>query len=220
VNTLVYSGLQWFKELRSTFKLHFIVRVKKGIYHKEISSNGGKTQAEMIKKLKRNKRKKMVSQRIVVDHETYYYIIVRNPKAGQTGEDDFIFLLTSWVNRAQAQSAYEKRWSIEVTFRHLKTNGFNLEQTRLEGKHKRELVMMMLNLLFTVCIIEGKKFYQRNPKSKQMKVDHKTGKTYQVHSDFRVGFSIVLNWFASLSTMRRRFLQIMRYQKLPDWSFV
>jgi hypothetical protein len=32
-----------------------------------------------------------------------------------------------------------------VTFRHLKSNGFNLEEMRVEGKDKKELMMTTLS---------------------------------------------------------------------------
>jgi hypothetical protein len=45
-----YIGLQWFKALRSTFDLNFIVRLKKGIYHGQVNACQGKSQTEMVAK--------------------------------------------------------------------------------------------------------------------------------------------------------------------------
>lgn len=215
-----YIGLQWFEALRLTFKLNFIVRLKKGIYHDQVNAVPGKTQAEMVAKLKRCRQKKMISKRIIMGNAAWYYIIIRNPKAGHPNEDEFIFLLSSWYNRTAAAQAYARRWSIEVTFRHLKSNGFRLEDMRLEGRAKREVVMAMLNLVFVLCVIEGRKFYQRNPRSKQTKTDHRTGRITIVHSTFRQGLCRVLATFTNLAKLTRRLAQIYRREPPPDWAFV
>ena len=136
-----YIGLQWFEALRMTFDLNCIVRLKKGIYHDYVNDGPGKTQAEMVAKLKRCKKCQRVSKRVIIGSAAWYYIIVRNPKAGHPDEDDFVFFLSSWFNRRAAAEAYTRRWSIEVTFRHLKSNGFRLEDMRLEGRQKREVVL-------------------------------------------------------------------------------
>ena len=59
-----YIGLEWFKVLRTTFKLKYIVRIKKGIYHDQVNATIGKTQQELVDKLKRCKKCKIVSKRI------------------------------------------------------------------------------------------------------------------------------------------------------------
>ena len=102
----------------------------------------------MVAKLKRCRKCKMISKRIVLNGETWHYIIIRNPKAGHPDENNFIFLLSSWYNRKAAAEAYTRRWPIEVTFRHLKSNGFSLEDLRLVGRPKREIMMANLNLIF------------------------------------------------------------------------
>ncbi len=127
------------------------------------------------------------AKRIKLNGIFWYYIVLPNPKAGHPDEDDFIFLLTSWRNRKAAAQSYCLRWAIEVTFRHLKSNGFRIEDMRIEGRSKREMMMAILNLVFVLCVIEGRKFYHRKPKSQQTKIDHKTGRTTLVHTTFRQG---------------------------------
>jgi hypothetical protein len=164
-----YIGLKWFKSLRAFFKLHFVVRLKKGIYHDYLNGAWGKSREEMMRKWKSCKRKNHVSERILIQGLSCYYIICRNPKAGHPKEDEFVFLLTSLLNRTTAAKAYAFRWEIEVSFRHLKTNGCNLEDMSVEGPEKRELMFAILNLLFVICIREGEQFYRLNPRSRQVK---------------------------------------------------
>ena len=215
-----YVGLQWFDALRLRFDLNYIVRLKKGIYHKQIDAVAGETQARMVAKMKRCKRKKIISKRIVLQGAAWYYIIIRNPKAGRPNEDEFIFLLSSWFDRQGAADAYALRWAIEVTFRHLKSNGFHLEDMRLEGRAKRQVVLAMLNVVFVLCVVEGRKFYQRNPRSCQTEMDYRTGYKTMVHSAFRQGLSRVMATFTSLVKFLRRLRQIYCREPLPDWAFV
>lgn len=99
--------------------------------------------------------------------------MVRNPKAGLPKEDDFIFLLGSWHNRTASAAAYIHRWSIEVTFRHFKSNGFELDKVHFSDPAKREMMFAMLNVVFAMCVIEGRKFYQRHRRSQQTKKDYR-----------------------------------------------
>ena len=215
-----YIGLQWFKALRATFDLNFIVRLKKGIYHGQVNACQGKSQTEMVAKLKRCRKCKMTSKRIVLNGEVWYYIIIRNPKAGHPDEDDFIFLLSSWYNRTAAAAAYTRRWSIEVTFRHLKSNGFRLEDLHLVGRAKREMMMAILNLVFVLCVVEGRKFSHRHPGSQQTKMNHQTGRITLVHSTFRQGLCRVMVTFTTIQKLLRRLGQIYRREPPPEWAFV
>lgn len=215
-----YIGLQWFKSLRLVFKLHFVVRLKKGIYHDYVNGAPGKSREEMIEKLRRCKRKDHLSKRIFIKGLPYYYVICRNPKAGHPNEDEFVFLLTSLFNRTAAAAAYSFRWQIEVSFRHLKTNGFNLEDMRVEGPEKRELMFAILNLLFVVCIREGEQFYRLNPRSRQVKTDHNTGVVRVVHSTFRQGLAILLRVVPKRATTCRYFKRFWKRKHQLEWAFV
>lgn len=99
-----YIGLQWFKAIRKTFNLNYIVRLKKGIYHDQVNESTGKSQTEMVAKMKRCKRCKIVSKRIVLNGTVWYYIIIRNPKAGHSDEDDFVFLLSCNLHQFLVES--------------------------------------------------------------------------------------------------------------------
>lgn len=215
-----YIGLQWFKALRTTYGLDFVIRLKKGIYHNFVNAGPGKTRRKMMKKLRRCKRKNHISKRITIDGLPYYYVICRNPKADHPEEDEFIFLLTSLFNRMLAADAYALRWQIEVSFRHLKTNGFNLEDMRVEGPQKRELMFAILNLLFVICIREGEKFYREYPSSKQVKIDHVAGVVRVVHSVFRQGLAILLTVMPDRTTSCRYLKRFWRRKHHLEWAFV
>ena len=90
-----YVGIQWFKDLKADRGIDFVIRVKKGIYHKQVNEAPGRSWEEMHRKLERNRKVKTVSKPIVLGGQTYRYVIARNSKAGHPNEDDYIYFLTS-----------------------------------------------------------------------------------------------------------------------------
>lgn len=84
---------------------------------------------------------------------------------------------------------YYIRWSVKVSIRHLKLNGFRLEDMSLERRTKREMMMAIQNLVFVMCVIEGRKFFPSQTKEPMVKFDHTTGKTTLFMSSFDRGFA-------------------------------
>ncbi|HMB63781.1 MAG TPA: transposase [Eudoraea sp.] len=215
-----YVGIQWFATLYMEFGIHFVIRLKKGIYHQQIDAAPGKTWEQMQQKLRDNKKKKRISKPITLGGVNYRYVITRNPKAGGKGEDEFLYLLTTLSSAETAISQYALRWQIEVLFRHLKSNGFDLESTRVEGKYKREVMMQMLCLVYLLAIREGLLFYQRYPKARQVKMDYARKVKTLVHSVFRQGLCILMQRVASLDNMIRYLASILAKANLPKWGHV
>ncbi len=215
-----YVGIEWFKDLKTVRGIDFVVRLKKGIYHDQVNATQGRSWQRMNDRLEKNKKIKFVSKRVVLGGYDYRYIIVRNPKAGHPDEDDFVYFLTSLKNSRFAADQYSVRWQIEVTFRHLKSNGFNLEDMRVEGQEKRELMMAILSLVFTMMVQEGVKFYRENPKARQKKTDHRRGVVTLVHSTFRQGCSILLKHWGNLAGALRYLKRLFRRAKPLNWTHV
>ena len=115
-----YIGQEWFATL-AEYEIDFVIRLKAGIYHQALAESRGKNWQGMCAKLRRCKKKARISKPIQLGGKSFYYIVVRNPKADHPDEDEFVFLLTSLRRAAQAHKQYSVRWSIEVTFGHLKT---------------------------------------------------------------------------------------------------
>ncbi len=171
-----YVDIQCFKGLKADRGIDFVVRVKKGIYHKQVNEAPGRSWEEMHRKLEQNRKVKTVSKPIVLGSQTYRYVIARNSKAGYPSEDDYIYFLTSIKNGAWAAKQHSYSWQIEVTFKHLKSNGFDLEKMRMEEVGKHELMMAIVSMLFAIMVLEGTKFYHDNLWAKQVKEDHCRGK--------------------------------------------
>lgn len=75
-----------------------------------------------------------------------------NPK------EPLVYLLTTLENPFKAANAYLQRWQIECCFKHLKSNGFNLEETALKGKAKIELLMALSLTAYAIATDKGLRF--------------------------------------------------------------
>jgi hypothetical protein len=214
-----YVGPDWFTTL-AEHEIKFVIRLKAGIYHDAVDGTKGKNWQQLCRKLRRCKNKEYVRKCITLFGQSFYYLIVRNPKAHLPQEDEFVFLLTSLKRAGRAPRLYRLRWQIEVTFGHLKLNGFDLEAMRVEGKPKRELLFQLVSLAFIWMSAEGLRFYRKNPRSRQMKWDGKRKVKTLVHSVFRQGMGWVMGKLAKPAAVLRRIAsKIGRIDNIP-WAHV
>lgn len=190
-----YIGYKWFSELKK-LSIHFVIRVKEGIYHTEINQASGLSWNQMKVKASGLAKGKKVSKRIKLDGLELQYIILKNPRPD--AEDELIYLVSDLNSPTQAARIYAFRWSIEVCFKHLKQNGFNLEKMSVRGKEKRHLMMVVAVLVYILAIREGL-IEEDSLKNKVLhKKDKYTGYYYRAISVFRKGISVLfrklVNW--------------------------
>ena len=76
---------------------------------------------------------------------------------------DFIYIMTNMDDIEMASIFYRKRYKIEVCFKHLKSCGFNLEDLKVEGGHKVDLVFGVLNVLYLMAIEKGIVHFEKEP---------------------------------------------------------
>lgn len=215
-----YVGKRWFRALRQDYGLHFIIRCKRHIYQQELQAVGGKNQQQLEAKLRRCKRQEQVSKAFHLAGQRLYYLIRRNPKATHPKEDEFVYLLTSRADRAWAGKDYVLRWPIEVTFGHLKTNGFDLEAMRLQGKAKHEVMLAILNLVFAMTIYEGVQLFRKQPQADYQMTNPQSGRRTRRHSLFRTGYSLLISRLINLKAMCRYIYPFWKKTIRLDWAFV
>ena len=107
-----------------------------------------------------------------------------NPKQG-TKEPIFLFL-TTLSDAHKATALYAKRWKIECLFRHLKTNGYNLEDLNLKNTGKNLLMLAIVATAYILAIMAGWKKRGRIPVQRYSD----GSKTMEV-SIFRAGLGIL-----------------------------
>ena len=181
-----YVGKKWFKYLVDK-GLYFVIRVKEGIYHEEVNAARGRTWQQLKSKAQQKTKGKKVSKKIRLDGLDLHYIVMKNPRLD--AEDELVFLLTNWTSPTQAARLYEWRWQIEVCFKHLKSNGFDLEAMNVQGKYKRHLMMAIVVFVYILTIREGLIKEYRKPT--RMVLDSASGFYYPAVSIFKQGLAII-----------------------------
>ncbi len=96
-----------------------------------------------------------------------------------------------------AKESYDKRWKIEVFFKHVKSNGFNLEDMNLTELDKIRLMMSVVSFAYTLCLNEGIVQDKINPIP--LKKDKKNGKAWLSVSLFRYGYRNIVQLFKELT---------------------
>jgi Transposase DDE domain len=147
-----YIGRNWFKYLK-TNQIDFVIRMKMGDYIAETNAMQGKSYQQMLEKcLAKNK---LVKKQILLDGCSFLLVMLPNPKHG--ADEKVVIMLTTLVDAKRAVRLYSKRWKIETMFKHLKTNGYNLEDLNMFKDGKLDLMMALVALAYIMTIKLGLK---------------------------------------------------------------
>ncbi len=190
-----FIGDYWLRELVK-LEIQFVIRIKSNKKCQVWFNNGIKNREIKLKALHRYMTKKgLKSHQIVLAGDYIAQIIVLENTALQPDEP-FLYLITNVDDIEQAAQLYRMRWKIECCFKHLKTNGFNLENQAFTAPHKIELLMSILVLVYAMAIYEGVIIYQTEQvKTKTYKVKDNKGQIHLVFypekSVFRAGLAFI-----------------------------
>ena len=142
-----YIGQHWFNYLKSK-GINFVIRLRFADYYQAVDAAPGKTYQQMYDKCRT--QGKFVRKHFQLAGKSYFISMRPNPKA-TPGEEVLIFLTQIRPVRKTIDQ-YVKRWRIECLFRHLKTNGFRLEDLNLKPPPKSNLMMALLCLAYALSI--------------------------------------------------------------------
>lgn len=203
-----YIGAQWFNFLLDS-KIDFVIRSRDQAYFELIdrtSPPGTKPIEEVIDKVVRSKKpaKAIRISFTLEDGTRLWAVVAKNPHP--EAREDFMILLT---NRAgdtayQVVIAYRKRWKIEHCFRHLKSNGFELEYFNLATEPRQRLLLAVVVFAYIVSVVEGLKDYARRV---GQKVQGSAGLRYRITSIFRHGLDNLTKHTKDLPTFCRYLCQ-------------
>jgi hypothetical protein len=184
-----YIGKQWFKFLKDN-KINFVIRLRFGDYYEAVDAAPGKTYQQMYDKC--FLQDKFVRKHILLDGRSYFISMRPNPK-DTPGEEVIIFLtLIRPVRKTVDQ--YIKRWRIECFFRHIKSNGFHLEQLNLKSVGKSNLMMAIVCLAYVITIRAAWKC-----RSLVRRISFANGTIFPAQSVFRKGLALVAPWCRSFA---------------------
>ena len=181
-----YIGSDWFKVLID-LEIDFIIRLKKKCYRDDVNQAKGFRYSALERKVLRSKKNgKAVSKSFILEGIAVRIIMTKN--TARNDKDSIIYLITNKTEAAKPlANAYFIRWKIETCFRHMKSNGFDLESINLEDKNRTRLLIALLVLAYTISILEGLKQYKKIPYKK-----YKNQTQYKQVSVFREGIDRIV----------------------------
>jgi transposase len=139
----------------------------------------------------------------MIQGEEYTIVMTKNFKYDP--KEPYIFFLSDLENAKDILRYYTQRWKIECCFRHLKTNGFNLEDMNLKNDNKIMLMVAVVIITYALAIKEGAlKYMQKQIGLKR----YKNGKVYLEMSIFRKGLEVLDGMLNGLN----RFIWYLLYQ--------
>jgi Transposase DDE domain len=179
-----YEGKEWFKFLTES-KINFIIRLPRESYKADIST-GGKAYSAL---LKRALKGRTVSQWFELEGYRYQFVALCHQDGPQSA-DPLVLLVSnlSWSKQTIAER-YRIRWTTECFFKHLKSNGFDLEALGFQSPKKIRLVVAIVVVLYVICVAEGLRQFDRIQSKR--KDPHAPLRLRE--SVFRKGYSVVVN---------------------------
>ena len=138
----------------------------------------------------------------------YTVVIVKNPKQGRN-EDPYLYFISDLKDAKAIANHYLKRWKIECCFKHLKKNGFNIEDINLKKDIKIELMMGVLVCTYIMAIIQG--IIQVLNKPPKIKC-YRNGKRYPQISVFRTGYSELQRLFTEIKKVIHFIADFIEYR--------
>jgi hypothetical protein len=179
-----YIGRKWFTYLTKA-GINWLIRLPIEDYKHEISA-GKKAYSSLLKQARKGKT---VSQQVVIEGNLYQFVAFRNLQASEAKEELVLLLTSLQVNKKRVAAIYRLRWEIESMFKHLKSNGFHLEDLSMMQEKKIRLMVALLVAAYIVCVCEGIK------KLKSIRTRTSTqGKQTRYESIFRKGYTQVSNY--------------------------
>ncbi|MEL7052230.1 MAG: IS4 family transposase [Cyanobacteria bacterium J06588_5] len=101
--------------------------------------------------------------------------------------DEPWFILTNLDSLDEAISSYQRRFSIEELFRDLKSGGYCLEKTRVEGKRFLTIVLLIA-IAYTCATTQGQRLKQKALQKYIARPETK-GRNHKRHSAFHIGLT-------------------------------
>lgn len=176
-----YVGSKWFNYLLSK-GIDFVIRIRLGDYEAQVNREPGPCYDQLMEKALNTKR--TYYKRVTIGNASLWFCIKRNRKGSP--KDPFVILLSSSAEPAQAYRIYAQRWQIEQCFRHLKSNGFDLQKMGLKKPLKVQLLMAMVVFAYCISIHLGIK----QGKKVRFKI-YPDGAKYPEISAFRLGIDLI-----------------------------
>ena len=146
---------------------------------------------------------------MAIGNTTYTFVMIKNPK--NDPKEPYIYFISDLKDGQAIANHYLKRWKIECCFKHLKSNGFNIEDINLKDDDKIELMMGVLAIVYLIAVSEGLLRHLKKPIPLKK---YKNGKTYLSTSIFRIGMTIIQTIFTNISKLINHIIKLLESFKI------
>lgn len=213
-----FIGDKWFTFLQKS-GIEFIIRLKKKQYKQQIDSSSLENNTEQYEKLINKALKKGYSQAIIKINDNKFRIeFWRNKHIEESKNDPVIILITNILHKNRVGKKYAQRWKIEYCFKHLKSNGFNIESIGFKKIHKLQFLIAVVIAIYILAICKGL-IIDKKDKSKSKWKTYKSGLVARTVSIFRTGlFELKANTYNVF--LLRSFLRKLIVPKTNFLQFV
>jgi len=191
-----FIGNQWFCFFE-TVGLFFTCRIRQGMYKNNLIGNLSYAQLQ-----KRALKKGQASGLTQVEGQVFRLWIIK--KVETDSKEPLIYVLTNILNKRNTPKLYQLRWKIENLFKHLKTNGYNLEALRITNLCKIRLMFSMVALAYIISVLTA--LDERKSKTVKKK-NYRDGRSFDAISVFKQGQSLIKQRFVTLN----RFLDLIQF---------
>ncbi len=207
-----FVGKQWVHWLRNR-GIKLVIRLREGDYLNDLSASS--KQVYTLKKISRHvHRRGRFSAAIKLEGYRLYYIGLID----QTIGGDVVYLLSSEADPRWAQQAYARRWSIEVFFKQLKSDGFNFETTRLYDRDRLRMLIAAASVAYLFALEEG--LWEAKKRPIKIKRSPGLGMRWPEVSVVRYGLRVIARKMQSfrqlLRGIKRLFLRKRRQSNLDQ----
>jgi hypothetical protein len=202
-----YIGIEWFKYLISK-DINFVIRLKHKIYKAAINEPKGRKYDQITAKIKRSKvHYKIIGKKFQLEGMNLQFVAVKNPK--NDPKEPVIYLISNLdIAPRVIAEMYPIRWKIEHCFKHLKSNGFQLEQINLKSKSRCKLLMAVMVFTYVISVHEGLKDYELVKTKK-----YSDGSCFKTDSVFRYGINKLMKHCCS-------FIRFCEYLVREIWESI
>jgi len=195
-----FVGKTWIKWLYDN-DFQMVIRLRREDYFSDLAlSMPG---ADRMKRIKKAVRKNgFFCNRITINGCALFFIALPDKKS----EDEMIFLLSSRADIQWSSETYRRRWGIEVCFKHMKSNGFDLEATHLSEPQRLHVLISAVSLAYVIAIGEGVIARKQKP----IKQKRSGEKSWPAVSLFRYGLRRLRRKAPSLAKIMGRIRGFLR----------
>jgi hypothetical protein len=138
-----FIGQAWFQWLIDQ-KIKFIIRLKENF----VIEVGGKETWPVVLFSELKEGQELYKQVLL-------WGIPLTIVAKRLADNSLLILASNYVHHTQLCEVYKKRWAIEICFKNLKSNGFDLESTHMTEPEKLSKLMLILAIALAITVKTG-----------------------------------------------------------------